>query len=253
LRDGTIKGGAEVGEDYTELCSMKIFSELMNPQLEAFILAQDTSVIKSQLPAKGKLKDAEQDEIVRNRIRLAFDCRTMPNKFEEMLPFDLSDQADKNKAKSCSFQKITLTNNTTILPSTLLSDTAWVTNVFRLLDLETTTDTMTKVSTTEKEKADLLLIKLCGQFKVHVKNRMKQAAKKNHWILRFAFKNLPIIAAMMIISKHLKIDLKCLGKSECLLSSNANQFIPCLVYPKREEHTCTLMLTEVYLSEVERW
>ena len=48
-------------------------------------------------------------------------------------------------------------------------------------------------------------------------------------------------------------DLKCLGKSECLLSSNANQFIPCLAFPKREEHTCTLMLTEVYLSEVERW
>ena len=43
---------------------------------------------------------------------------------------------------------------------------------------------------------------------------MKQAAKKNHWILRFAFKNLPIIAARMILSKHLKLDLKCLGESE---------------------------------------
>ncbi len=29
-------------------------------------------------------------------------------------------------------------------------------------------------------------------------------------------------------------DLKCLGKSECLLSSNANQFIPCLAFPRRE-------------------
>jgi len=67
-----------------------------------------------------------------------------------------------------------------------------------------------------------------------VKDPVKQAAKKNHWILRFAFKNLPIIAAMMILSKHLKLDLKCLGKSECLLSSNANQFIPCLTFPRRE-------------------
>jgi len=38
----------------------------------------------------------------------------------------------------------------------------------------------------------------------------------------------------MILSKHLKPDLKCLGKSECLLSSNANQFIPCLAFPQRE-------------------
>ena len=67
-----------------------------------------------------------------------------------------------------------------------------------------------------------------------MKNEVKQAAKKNHWILRFAFKNLPIIAVTMILLKHLKLDLKCLGKSECLLSSNVNQFIPCLAFPKRE-------------------
>ncbi len=47
-------------------------------------------------------------------------------------------------------------------------------------------------------------------------------------------KNLPIITAAMILSKHLKLDLKCLGESECLLSSNANQFIPCLAFPRRE-------------------
>jgi len=233
LCDGIIDDGAEVGEDHMKLCSMKIFSELTNPQLEVFILARDTSITKSQLPAKGKLKDAE-DDTVRNRIRLAFDCRTMSNKIEGMLPFDLSDQADKNKAKNYSFQKITLTDNTTIPPSTLLSDTAWVTYVIWLLDLKTTTDTATEVSTTEKEKADLLLIKLCERFKVHVKNRVKQAVKKNHWVLRFAFKNLLIITATMILSKHLKLDLKCLGESECLLSRNSNQFIPCLAFPRRE-------------------
>ncbi len=53
LRDGIIDDGAEVGEDHMKLCLMKILSELMNPQLEAFILVRDTSVTKSQLPAKG--------------------------------------------------------------------------------------------------------------------------------------------------------------------------------------------------------
>ena len=133
-----------------------------------------------------------------------------------------------------SFHKITLTDNTTIQPSALLSDTAWVTYVIRLLDLETTSDTTTEVTTTEKEKGDLLLIKLRERFKAHVKDRVKQAAKKNHWILKFAYKNLPIVAAAMILSKHLKLDLKCLGESECLLSSNLNQFIPCLAFPRRE-------------------
>ncbi len=223
MRDGIIDDGAEVGEDHMKLCSMKILSELMNPQLEAFILAQDTSVTKSQLPAKGKLKDVEDDDdTVRNRIWLAFDCRTMPNQIEGTLPFDLSGEADENEDKNYSFHKITLTDNTTIQPSALLSDTAWVTYFIRLLDLETTTDTTTEVSTTEKEKVDLLLTKLCEQFKVHVNNRVKQVVKKNHWILRFTFKNLPIIAATMILSKHLKLDLKCLGESECLLSSNSN-------------------------------
>jgi len=39
LRDGIIGDGAEVGKDHMKLCSMKIFSELTNPQLEVFILA----------------------------------------------------------------------------------------------------------------------------------------------------------------------------------------------------------------------
>ena len=233
LRDGILDDGAEVGEEHMKFCSMKILSELTNPQLEAFILARDTSVTKSQLPAKGKLKDAE-DDTVRNRIRLAFDCRTMPNKIEGALPFDLSDQADETEADNSSFHKITLTEDSTIFPSTLLSDTAWVTYVIRLLDLETTADTTTEVTTTEKEKGDLLLIKLRERFKAHVKDRVKQAVKRNHWILKFAYKNLPIIAAAMILSKHLKLDLQCLGESECLLSSNANQFIPCLAFPRRE-------------------
>ena len=86
-----------------------------------------------------------------------------------------------------------------------------------------------------------------------MKNRVKQAVKKNHWVLRFTFKNLPIIAAPMILSKHLKLDLKCLGKSECLLSSNSNQFIPCLAFPRREGAYLYFDLTGVYLSEVERW
>jgi hypothetical protein len=67
-----------------------------------------------------------------------------------------------------------------------------------------------------------------------VKARVQKAAKPSHWILRFRFKNLPIIAVLMILSNHLKLDLNYLGKAECLLSVNANQSIPCLTFPRRE-------------------
>jgi len=56
------------------------------------------------------VKDAE-DDTVRNRIRLAFDCRTMQNQIEGTLPFDLSGEADQNEDKNYSFHKITLTDN----------------------------------------------------------------------------------------------------------------------------------------------
>jgi hypothetical protein len=51
--------------------------------------------LERQLPAKGKLKDAE-DNIVRNCIRIAFDCRTKSNRIEGTLLFDLSNISDDN-------------------------------------------------------------------------------------------------------------------------------------------------------------
>jgi hypothetical protein len=54
-------------------------------------LARDTSVIKSQLPTKGELKEAK-DNTVRNRIRVAFECSMMTNKIKDVLLFDLSNQ-----------------------------------------------------------------------------------------------------------------------------------------------------------------
>jgi hypothetical protein len=67
----------EVREEHMQLCTMKIFSKLTNPQLEAFILAHNTSITsKSQLPVKGSLKDAKENT-VRDRIRIAFECKMM--------------------------------------------------------------------------------------------------------------------------------------------------------------------------------
>jgi hypothetical protein len=159
----------ECGEEYVNLCTMKMFSELNKPQLEAFILAHDGDFTsKSQLPAKGKLKDAE-DNTVRNCIRIAFDCRTKANKIEWTIPFDLSNISDdNNKENVWGVHVITLTNKDSVLPWTLLSDKSWVSYAINLLNLEKTTGASREISSSDKDKADLLLVKLREQFKDHV-------------------------------------------------------------------------------------
>jgi hypothetical protein len=161
LQQDNVIGVDECGKEYTNLCTMKMFSELTNPQLEAFILARDGDFTsKSQLPAKGKLKDAEVNT-VRNCIRIAFDCNTKSNRIEGTIPFDLSNTSDdNNKGNNWGARFITLTNNDSVLPSTLLSDKSWVLYAIDLLNLEKTTGASREISSSDKDKADLLLVKL---------------------------------------------------------------------------------------------
>jgi hypothetical protein len=235
LQQDNVIGLDECGKEYVNLCMMKMFSELTNPQLEAFILAHDIDCMsKSQLPAKGKLKDAE-DNTVRNCIRIAFDCRTKSNRIEGTLPFDLSNISDNNnEGNNWGAHFITLTNNDSVLPSTLISDKSWVLYAINLLDLEKTTRALREISSSDKDKADLLLVKLCERFKKHVNLRVKQVLKRNHCVLKLAWKNLSVVASIMLLSNHLKMELKCLGEHACLLAVNTNQFIPSGAFPNCE-------------------
>ncbi len=77
-------------------------------------------------------------------------------------------------------------------------------------------------------------MKLREQFKEHVNSRVKQVSKRNHWVLKLAWKNLLVVASIMLSSNHLKMELKCLGEHACLLGVNTNQFIPSGAFPNRE-------------------
>jgi hypothetical protein len=105
--------------------------------------------------------------------------------------------------------------------------------VIDFLDLERSATT-TKVSESNKIKADMLMMKLQERFKSHVKQQVKQASKQNHWILKFEFKKLPVVAATMVLSNHLKIELRCLSKTACLLAKYSNKFIHSRAFPWRE-------------------
>jgi hypothetical protein len=247
-QEGIIGENEDVDEQHMPLCTNKIFSELTNPQLEAFILAHDTNIMsKSRLPVKGKLKDAK-DDTLKNRIRLAFNCRMMPNKIEAVLPFDLSDEQPYNdEAEKYRVHQITLTDDETVLPSKLLSDSLWVKYVISFLDLEMTAAATSNVSASNKEKADLLLIKLREQFKSHVKARVKQSLKQNHWVLKFAYKNLPVVAVAMLLSNHLKIELKFLTKMHVCWGTIQTSSFLVLHFQGGREHTCIMMSTGKYL------
>jgi hypothetical protein len=78
-----------------------------------------------------------------------------------VIPFDLSnEQPFDNEAEKYRVHQITLTNDKTVLPSKLLSDSSWVKYIISFLDLETTAAAMSKVSGSDNVEVDLLLIKL---------------------------------------------------------------------------------------------
>ncbi len=134
---------------------------------------------------------------------------------------------DDEVVGSMLVQQIILNKDDTILPSTLLSHESWVKYAVDLLGLDKITSSPTEVTSFDKEKADNLLRKLEARCRSHVKARINDTSKRNHWVLTLAYKNLPVVAACMILSQHLAMDIKCLGKSSCLLAPNAITFIPC--------------------------
>jgi hypothetical protein len=53
-------------------------------------------------------------------------------------------------------------------------------------------------------------------------------------VLKLAWKNSSVIASVMLLSNHLKMELKCLGEHACLLAVNTNQLIPSGAFHNRE-------------------
>jgi hypothetical protein len=230
LQKAKIISDDDNGEEFLHLCTIEIFARLTNPQLEAFIFAHDPNfTTRSQLPVKGNLNDAKSntDPATRNRIRVAYDCRSSPNIIEGILPHDLSEVADDDEAEEVRVHLISLSDDEIVQPSALLSNKPWVEYVASLLDLEKICETPTDISSTEKAKADLLLIKLQERFRRHVIMRISQSTKRTHWSLKVAYRNLSVVAAIMIMLKHVAMDLSCLGESSYLLAPTTAGFIPC--------------------------
>ena len=86
----------------------------------------------------------------------------------------------------------------------------------------------------DKKKADLLVKLLRSRLKVHLKRRIKQKSKRSHWSMRLAYNNMSVVAALMILQGHVKMDVGSLNEHDSLLAIDIRQFVACEDCPNRE-------------------
>ena len=83
-----------------------------------------------------------------------------------------------------------------------------------------------------KAKADVLLKMFRQRLKEHILKRAE--SRIDHWVWKFARKNLAVVAAYMILAGHTKPRITCIREGGSLLSLNVNNFTPCLRSPTHE-------------------
>ncbi len=120
-----------------------------------------------------------------------------------------------------------------VLPSHLLSDNRWVGLVLDLLDLKNMNIT-TNITHQRKKKADHLVKILQNRIKQHLVRRIKDKIKRMHWSMQFASNNLAVSAAFLVLSNHIKNNIKCIQDGDCILAPNTHNFYQCLQFPNRE-------------------
>ncbi len=82
--------------------------------------------------------------------------------------------------------------------------------------------------------------------------RIKDKIKRTHWSMQFASNNLPVSAACMVLSNHIKNNIKCIQDGDYILAPNTHNFYSARYFLTVKEHTCILILTKDALSEVGR-
>ena len=80
------------------------------------------------------------------------------------------------------------------------------------------------VSEDEFERAEQLYKKLICRLTHHITTRIRNEKSHDHWCLKWVRKNIPNMAAIMILSKHIKRDIQCLEQQSTLLDTQLENF-----------------------------
>ena len=244
---GVLHEGALLSdENHLECCTLDTFDTLKLAELTAFIVAHDDTLKrKKDIPKRGNLKEAKELG-VKNAILMAYNCRMKPNLLEGKQPHSAEDLArfadgdDDDEARTAlHMTTVRLAEEQQILPSELLSNDMWRANAVRLFNLHTRDGEMrvdpgAEATEEMKRTADRLDRILRVRFKIFLKARIRQKSRRNHWSMRFAYNNIPVVAAVMVLSGHLKSDLDCLNERDSLLITDSGCFVKCSETPDQE-------------------
>jgi hypothetical protein len=108
-----------------------------------------------------------------------------------------------------------------VLPTQLLSDERWV--KFDFCCLENLNVSMT-ISEQQKIKANHLVKILQDRFHQHLIHCIRDKCKRTHWSMQFAYSNLAMSVACMVLSNHTVDKLRCLQDLDSLLSPTPYNF-----------------------------
>ncbi len=92
-----------------------------------------------------------------------------------------------------------------------------------LLDLENM-NIATNIAHQHKDKADHLVKILQNRFEQHFVRRIKDKIKCTHWSMQFAYANLVVNAACMVLSNHVKNEIRFIQDGDCILTPNTHNF-----------------------------
>jgi hypothetical protein len=206
-----------------------MFADLKCNDLDAFIMAQQDRekpefTAKNKIPKKGMISEALVG--ARNKILIAIECRQIKNSIRDNVPYDADITNDVSMEDELGVSTVLLGEGDCVLSSQLLSDTRWVRFVVLLLNLEDLNVT-NMITMQQKIKVDHLIIMLQHHFQQHLIHRIKDKCQRTHWSMIFAYSNLAVSAACMVLCNHAANELCCLQDSNSLLSPTPYNFFQC--------------------------
>ena len=198
------------------------FAKLLSNELKTFILARRGDLVVSKLPNKGKIADAIRGD--KNLISLAFSCRVvsviLDSKLKEAEESEgnIGSVTEDERHTFLRHEVIVCIKNISTKASTYIMNEDWISLVRTVFD-PTSTNMINIVSKECCDKADVLQKTLLSRLTNHIRRRITDKKKMEHWSLQWAAKNLSQMAALMVLFKHVKDDINCLDDNATLLNT----------------------------------
>ena len=100
-----------------------------------------------------------------------------------------------------------------------------------------------------KSKADSLVKILRQRMQQLMNSRNVDKNRREHWVIRVAYKNLAVVAAYMVLLDHVKHDVLRVDETISLLSINTNNFVDCNSNQSNNSHIGAYLYWDTNLDQ----